>query len=48
MERGDKLKIIAYVNGIPIEQLTEEQRRDFENYVLKTFIAAGYRLHKRE
>ena len=48
MERGNNLKIIAYVNAIPIERLTEEERRDFENYILKTFIEAGYRLHKRE
>ena len=44
---GDTLKIIAHVNGTPIEQLTKDQKEDFERYVIKCIENRGYKLHKK-
>ncbi len=41
------MKWIATVNGIPIEELTKEQRKKFENYVLGCIKNMGYRVHKK-
>ena len=42
------LKITAHVNGVPIEQLTKEQKEEFERYVAKCFENRGFKLHKKK
>lgn len=42
------LKITAHVNGVPIEDLTKEQRAEFEKHVARCLENKGYKLHKKK